>query len=280
MTASGFAPAKINLTLHVTGQRADGYHLLDSLVVFADVGDSITAVPASQTTLSVTGPYAGDVPTGGDNLVLRAANLIGAPPVAITLKKNLPAASGIGGGSSDAAATLRVLAAQFDRDLPHLGDVATLGADVPVCLMAGPCRMSGIGEKLDPLDDLPPMHLVLVNPGISVATPTVFSGLVIKDNGAMPDPLPTWQDAPKMARWLSVQRNDLEMPARSLVPAIGVVMARIGQTEGCLLARMSGSGATCFGLYATRPEADVAAASLSREHPNWWITSTSTWQQR
>ncbi len=188
MTAEAFAPAKINLTLHVTGQRADGYHLLDSLVVFADVGDRVTVAPAARASLTVTGPFAANVPRGDENLVLRAAALAGAPPLSIALHKTLPAASGIGGGSSDAAATLRAVSELAGAALP--GDAAALGADVPVCLLARACRMSGIGDILVPLADLPPLYLVFANPGVAVSTAEVFAALTCKDGTAMPADLP------------------------------------------------------------------------------------------
>jgi len=278
MTAEAFAPAKINLTLHVTGQRADGYHLLDSLVVFADVGDWVRLSAAETTSLTVTGPRAAGVPDDGSNLVLKAAGRIGAPPAAIELEKHLPPASGIGGGSSDAAAALRALSACFGLDLPTPEACAGIGADVPACLAARPTRMSGIGDQLSDLPGLPPLHLVLVNPGVPIPTPEVFAGLARKTNRPMPENLPDWPDAESCALWLATQRNDLDLPARALCPAIGVALMRLMQTGGCLLARMSGSGATCFGLYATRIEAELAAQAISAAHRDWWVKPASSWQ--
>ncbi|MBV0913247.1 4-(cytidine 5'-diphospho)-2-C-methyl-D-erythritol kinase [Anianabacter salinae] len=273
MTAEVFAPAKINLTLHVTGQRADGYHLLDSLVVFADVGDTVRVTPGEGFT--VTGPRAAGVPVDGGNLVMRAAALMGASGLAITLDKHLPAASGIGGGSSDAAATLLAVARATGRALPEPKDILSLGADVPVCLTARPVRMEGIGETLTAVPHLPPFHLVLVNPGVEVPTPAVFAALGRKDNAPMPRALPAWPDAAALAAWLAAQRNDLEPPAKHIAPEVGTALARIAATEGCLLSRMSGSGATCFGLYAARAEAEAAAATLQRGCPDWWTTAAS-----
>ncbi|RVV97800.1 4-(cytidine 5'-diphospho)-2-C-methyl-D-erythritol kinase [Mesobaculum littorinae] len=270
MKAAASAPAKVNLALHVTGRRDDGYHLLDSLVVFADVGDRVTVEPAPDWGLTVTGPRSAGVPTGDDNLVLRAARLAGGAPARITLDKHLPAAGGIGGGSSDAAATLRALAALDGRALP---DVLPLGADLPVCLPAAPARMSGIGEVLSPVPPLPPLHLVLVTPDVAVPTGPVFAGLARRDNAPLPRDFPAWRDAAEMAQWLAVQRNDLEDPARATAPAIGVALARIAATEGCLLARMSGSGGTCFGIFDSRPAADAAAASLRAAHGQWWVAA-------
>lgn len=275
MTAetTAFAPAKVNLTLHVTGRRNDGYHLLDSLVVFADAGDRVTVAEAEETRLRVTGPCAEGVPTDASNLALRAADLLPGPPVAITLEKRLPAAAGIGGGSADAAATLRALARLRGTALPPPEEALRLGADVPVCLAARPSRMSGVGEAIAEIPAPPPVWLVLANPGVPVSTPAAFRALGRKDNAPMPAELPDWPDAAAFARWLATQRNDLEDPARILAPAIGVVLARLAATEGCLLARMSGSGATCFGLYASAPEAEAAAASLRGMHADWWITA-------
>lgn len=273
-TAEVFAPAKVNLTLHVTGRRPDGYHRLDSLVVFAGVGDRITAEAADAPALVVTGPRAPAVPDGPENLVSRAAALFD-PPVAarLVLEKHLPAASGIGGGSADAAAALRALAALSGRDLPEPASVLRLGADVPVCLAGRPCRMRGIGEQLAPVPALPAFWLVLVNPGVAVPTPAVFRALDRRDNPPMPDPLPDWPDPAALADWLRRQRNDLEGPALALAPEIGTVLRRIGATPGCALARMSGSGATCFGLYAGETAARTAAAAIAGAELGWWVAA-------
>ncbi|MGX0901763.1 4-diphosphocytidyl-2-C-methyl-D-erythritol kinase [Roseovarius sp. MBR-79] len=261
------APAKVNLTLHVTGRRADGYHLLDSLVAFADMGDLVTVTPDPAPSLCVTGPRAVGVPEGPENLVLRAAALIGVP-AAITLEKHLPAAAGIGGGSSDAAATLRALSRLSGRAVP---DALALGADVPVCLGARAARMRGIGGEVTPVAELPALDAVLVNPGVPVATPAVFDRLARRDNPAMPDPLPSWPDAAACIRWLATQRNDLEAPATALCPETGTVLERLQESDGCQLARMSGSGATCFGLYPDRTAATAAAARIAAAHPGWWV---------
>ncbi len=279
MKTEAFAPAKINLTLHVTGLRDDGYHLLDSLVVFADVGDRVSAQPADRLDLRMTGPQAHTVPTGDDNLVLRAARLLDAQRgAAITLNKHLPVASGIGGGSSDAAACLHALATLWDMPLPDRNRIAQLGADLPVCLTARAARMSGAGEVLTPVN-LPPLYLVLVNPGVTLSTGQVFDALSAKVNQPMPADLSDWANAPELARWLAAQRNDLELPARALAPAIGVVLNRIAATPDCLLARMSGSGATCFGLYDNRAAADFAARDIADRHPDWWVRAASDWQR-
>jgi len=265
------APAKVNLTLHVTGRRADGYHLLDSLVVFVGTGDRVTLAPAAEMSLRVTGPRAAGVPADRRNLVWQAAELLG--PMQIVLEKHLPHAAGIGGGSADAAATLIAGAAALQCPLPPAAAVLALGADVPVCLSAGPVRMRGVGEEITPLPPLPPLHAVLVNPGRPLATPDVFRALERRDNPAVPAELPRWPDAAALCAWLGEQRNDLELPARALVPEIDAVLAALGAAPGCGLARMSGSGATCFGLFATEAAAEAARAGLVAAHPGWWVAA-------
>jgi len=268
-----FAPAKINLALHVTGQRSDGYHLLDSLVAFVDLGDQIIAAPAVQSSLTVTGPFAEGVPADGTNLVLKAAALAGRP-MALTLDKHLPPASGIGGGSADAAATLRA-AARLGIQPVTADQALSLGADVPVCLRSKPVRMSGIGEGLTPVV-MPALHLVLVNPRVEVSTPEVFARLERKDNMPMPDKLPRWPDTLAFVDWLSTQRNDLERPAVKLVPEIAAALAALALAPKVQMVRMSGSGATCFGLFEDRLSADAAAAQMAASNPWWWVKSAST----
>jgi 4-diphosphocytidyl-2-C-methyl-D-erythritol kinase len=269
------APAKVNLYLHVTGRRADGYHLLDSLVAFAAVADVLEAAPADTLSLRVEGPFAAGLAGEPDNLVLRAARALAAEagvPVRarVILTKNLPVASGIGGGSADAAAALRLLSRLWDvRPEPSAMArlAAALGADVPVCLAGRASRMSGIGEQLAAAPVLPDCGLLLVNPGVAVATPDVFrarSGV-----WSSPAPLPaSWPDAAAMAGDLRPLRNDLEPAAVELQPVIGEVLAALTATPDCRLARMSGSGATCFGLFDTPSAATRAAALLGR--PGWW----------
>ena len=275
MTASvrAFAPAKVNLTLHVTGQRPDGYHLLDSLVAFADIGDHISAKNADETSVTVSGPRAAGVPTDARNLMVKAAHLMDSErPVALSLEKTLPAASGIGGGSSDAAATLRALAELWDVPMPDASDTLVLGADLPVCLAPGPQRMAGIGEQITPLPPLPACDILLVNPGVHVATPSIFKALGSRDNAPMPAQLPVWETAADLADWLSTQRNDLEPPAVATAPVISDVLAELSAAEGVLLARMSGSGATCFALFESEsPDIEDAAKSIASRHPEWWV---------
>lgn len=272
-----FAPAKVNLALHVTGRRTDGYHLLDSVVVFADMGDWLEIVPDTTLSLQVTGPRAAGVPTDGRNLVLQAAALFPqARGAAITLEKHLPHAGGIGGGSADAAAALRGLAALWGQPLPDAAAVLGLGADLPVCVSGRPSRMAGIGEVLTPLPPLPPLYLVLVNAGVAVPTGPVFKGLARVDNPGLPAmPDRGWTDAGDFAAWLGDTRNDLEPPARRNVSVIDDVITAIGDSDDCLIARMSGSGGTCFGLFATEAAARAAAVALSADHPDWWVQAAA-----
>lgn len=270
--ASEFAPAKINLTLHVTGQRADGYHLLDSLVVFADVGDRVSARPDTGLSLQITGPMAGGLSAGDDNLVLRAARAMGGG-MALTLDKHLPVASGIGGGSADAAATLRLMARLTLRDLPNAATVLALGADVPVCLAGQPLRMRGVGEAMTPLPDLPEGWLVLVNPRVAVSTARVFGALARRDNAPMPRDLPRLRSLGDLAAFLQMMRNDMEPAATALAPVIGTARAALSAQPGCLMARMSGSGATCFGLFADGLTATAAARAIGAAQPGWWVAA-------
>jgi 4-diphosphocytidyl-2-C-methyl-D-erythritol kinase len=278
MATEAFAAAKLNLSLHVTGRRADGYHLLDSLVAFADVGDRIRVERAEALSLTVTGPQGEGLSAGEDNLVLRAARLMPGAPARITLDKVLPVASGIGGGSADAAATLRALAGLYGVPLPAASAVLGLGADVPVCLEGRACRMTGVGEGLTPLA-LPEVAVVLVNPGVSVATPAVFMALDRRDNPPMPPELPPLRDLMALVAFLRQTRNDLEPAALRLAPVVGLVHAALGAQPGCVLARMSGSGATCFGLFGTADQAGAAAAALQRAEPGWWVATATLHDQ-
>ncbi|MBV8096459.1 MAG: 4-(cytidine 5'-diphospho)-2-C-methyl-D-erythritol kinase [Acetobacteraceae bacterium] len=267
------ARAKVNLYLHIVGRRADGLHLLDSLAVFPEVADRVSAEPAEELGLSLQGPFSSSLTGQTDNLVLRAAQELAAcagvsPRVRLVLEKNLPVASGIGGGSADAAATLRLLQRRWDA-APGLlpGLAAKLGADVPVCLLSRPARMGGIGEVLGPAPALPPCGVVLVNPGLPLPTRDVFR----TRTGPFSEParLPrAWPDPHAMAVGLAGLRNDLQPAAIFLAPEIGRVLDAIASLPGCLLARMSGSGATCLGLFATAAEAQSAAVSLTR--PGCW----------
>ncbi|MGB0958714.1 MAG: 4-(cytidine 5'-diphospho)-2-C-methyl-D-erythritol kinase [Halocynthiibacter sp.] len=265
------ARAKINLTLHVTGKDAAGYHLLDSLVVFSDQAfDVISLSPSKDMSLSVTGKMVKAVPTDGRNLVLKAASLMGATPTSIHLEKNLPAASGIGGGSADAAATLRALAQAQNIPLPAADDVLALGADIPVCLASTPMRMQGIGGDLTPLPTVPEFHMVLVNTGDAVSTRDVFGALTSVNNPPM-SLMPEDADFLGFVTWLKAQRNDMQEAAISICPAIADAILALSETKGNVLARMSGSGATCFGIYETVQDADHAVITLRMAHPKWWV---------
>jgi len=280
------APAKLNLTLEIVGKRPDGYHLLDSLVAFTAYGDVLAAAPSEGLHLTLDGPFGrtleGDT---AENLVLKAARLLAEAggiraDAALALTKNLPVASGIGGGSSDAAATLHALSALWrlapaPEDLHRLA--LKLGADVPVCLAAQGARLEGIGERVSAVPALPPAPIVLVNPGIGLATPKVFA----ERSGpfsAGPGPAGVLAEAPADAEALAAAlmpyANDLAAPAMRLMPAIGAVLAALEAQPGCLIARMSGSGATCFALFRTDMAADAAADALTQANPAWWAVAT------
>jgi 4-diphosphocytidyl-2-C-methyl-D-erythritol kinase len=269
------APAKVNLFLHVLGRRADSYHLLDSLASFADVGDTLRAAPAAALTLTVEGPFAGDLAREPDNLVLRAARALAAEfgvtaGARLVLAKHLPVSSGIGGGSADAAAALRLLCRLW-RIEPNPAVLArlagALGADVPVCLAGRVSRMGGIGEQLGPAPGLPACGIALINPGIALPTADVFRRRSGAWSGRAELPA-SWRDAAAMADCLKRCANELQAPAIALRPAIGEVLAALAAAPGCLLARMSGSGATCFGLFADPTAARRTASWLQR--PGWW----------
>ncbi len=266
------APAKINLALHVIGRRADGYHLLDSLVVFADHGDLLRISPASELSLTIGGPMGAGLTAGADNLVLQAARLILPPDkgARITLEKNLPVAAGIGGGSADAAASLCALADLYELPMPSARSILMLGADLPVCLLGRAAHMKGVGERLIPVGGLPDLPAVLVNPMQAVATGEVFGRLETPNNPPL-SPLPEGADLAGWMSWLAEQRNDLQGPALEVAPVIGKVLAAIDNTEGCRLARMSGSGATCFGLFGSDAQAQAAADALAADNPGWWV---------
>ncbi|MBR0664640.1 4-(cytidine 5'-diphospho)-2-C-methyl-D-erythritol kinase [Roseomonas hellenica] len=268
------APAKLNLFLQVTGRRPDGYHLLDSLVVFADIGDALDAAPAEALSLTLDGPEAGALAAEPDNLALRAARALAdaadvAPQAALRLTKRLPVASGIGGGSADAAAALRVLARLWNLRLPadRMREIAlSLGADVPVCLASVPHRMRGVGEVLSAAPALPAFGLVLANPRVALSTPSVFRALAGRYSGAAALPA-GWDDAHAMAADLARLANDLEAPAIAICPAVAEVLAALRALPGALLARMSGSGATCF---AIMPDAESAARAAASLPAAWW----------
>ncbi len=261
-----FAAAKINLALHVTGQRADGYHLIDSLVAFADLGDRLRLTPGLGMSMQVSGPFADGVPADRRNLAWRAAERAGWTGH-VELEKNLPHGARLGGGSADAAAVLRLLGVEAD---------ASLGADVPVCHVARASIMSGIGDQVQPLPrPLPDLFALLVNPRIPMPTQPVFAALEHKDNGAMDVALPVWRSGAELVEWLGHQRNDLERPAIGMAPQIGTVLEELRRLPQCLLARMSGSGATCFALCPSRGDAERAAEAIAARQPDWWCAATT-----
>ena len=280
------APAKLNLYLHLTGRREDGYHLIDSLFAFADVGDEIDVAADNSLSLVVEGPFAAAIDgAADDNLVLRAARALAAvvqaqggalPGARIRLVKNLPVAAGIGGGSADAAAVLLALVelwavAISEADLRTLA--LGLGADVPACLAGAPVAVSGIGEVLHPAVDLPPVHAVLANPNVPLATAPVFKAFAAAGSRfSAPAPLHVPPaDAAALAAAMALRGNDLEGPARTIVPEVGQVLAALAALPGALLARMSGSGATCFALFASADQARAAADLLQVAQPGWWV---------
>jgi len=277
------APAKINLALHVVGRRPDRYHELETLVVFADVADELEAVPAAADALRVIGPFAAGLGPGETNLVSRAVaafrdrwpGAVGSG-LSMTLRKNLPVAAGLGGGSADAAAALRLLAAHADiaisaEELMALG--AGLGADVPMCILSRPAVAGGIGERVRPLASFPACHVVLVNPLVPVATADVFRRLDGHQNPVLPRLDQPLTRPAQLGLWLEGTRNDLEAPAIALVPEIGVLIAGMTQLNGCMLARMSGSGATVFGLFGSGALAHQAAHDLRAAFPGYWIAA-------
>lgn len=277
------APAKINLALHVTRRREDGYHDLESLVVFAGIADELEAVPAPADELTISGPFASALGTGNGNLVMRAVAAFrqrwpGSVPdgLAMHLVKNLPVAAGIGGGSADAAAALRILRAMAKVTVPvgELADLAaTLGADVPACLLSRPLVARGVGEILAPLPEFPAVHIVLVNPLVPVATADVFRRLRSHDNYPLPAlPEPLTRPA-QLGLWLTETRNDLQPPAVKLVPEIGHIVEDLALTQGCILARMSGSGATVFGLFGSEGQAHQAAQVMRERNPDHWVAA-------
>lgn len=279
--------AKVNLSLRVVGRRADGYHDLESVVAFADCADRLTLEPGGELKLITTGPLAAACGDTSDNLVFKAARLLAeaVPELklgAFTLDKVLPVAAGIGGGSADAAAALRLLARlnNLSLDDPRLQKVAlATGADVPVCLVSRACDMTGVGEQLLPLA-LPSMPCVMVNPRVPVATKDVFQELGLRNGELLVGATavlqaPAWPEAGgSIADWVEVLEtvaNDLEAPALRIEPVIGEVLEALRDSAGVKLTRMSGSGATCFAIYGAANEAHAAAEKIRRDHPGWWV---------
>jgi 4-diphosphocytidyl-2-C-methyl-D-erythritol kinase len=272
------APAKINLFLHAGEKRDDGFHALQSLAVFARIGDVLEFASADDLSLSITGPFAAGLSGGDDNLILRAARaLAGDRGAAIKLEKNLPVASGIGGGSADAAAALRGLRRLWNLSLDDAALVklaAALGSDVPVCVASAPAWMEGRGEIMTPLGFLPPLSLLLVNPGVAVSTKSVFAALVKHSGTAMDLRNTRPRTIADLLAFLGQTSNDLEVPAIMIQPVIGEVLAALRALPSVLFARMSGSGATCFAIFLDDESSVRAGDDLGARYPDWWIAPT------
>ena len=270
------ARAKVNLALHVVGRSTRGRHLLDSIVSFTKFGDSVEVESGCGRMLNVTGPMASSVPHGPSNLALRAAELIDrSNGYRISLVKRIPGAAGLGGGSADAAAVLCSLSRLSENSLPSPDEIMSLGSDIPVCLFGKNARVQGEGEQVLPLEKLPSFPIVLVNPGVPLSTKEVFAALSSSANSPL-DSLPQDKSKDSWLFWLAKQRNDLESAARNLLPAVGGVLNGIRDRAGCRLARMSGSGATCFGIFETDEQARAAAEDIRALNPGWWVVATET----
>ena len=271
------APAKINLFLHVGERRADGFHPLQSLAVFTAAADALALEEAPELSLTIDGPFAKGLSGESDNLVLRAARALGDKGARLTLTKNLPVASGIGGGSADAAAALRALNQLWNlgKDPAALGEIAAgLGSDIPVCVVSTPSFMEGRGEILRPPQSMPRIPLLLVNPGVAVPTKDVFAALQTRSGVGLALPQGRFGDTADLLRFLDTTRNDLEAPALALQPVIADVLAAMRALPGALLVRMSGSGATCFGIFADDDACVRGAEVLRKAAPGWWVTPT------
>ena len=279
MTLLRLAKAKVNLFLHITGRRGDGYHLLESLVCFPDCGDVLKVLPSNRLSLQETGPFSGQMGPWQDNLILKAAGLLKrkygvVEGAEIHITKNLPVASGIGGGSSDAATVLHLLVKLWninisDQELMDLG--AELGADLPICLYGNLAMMSGIGEVISPVKAIPSLAMLLVNPGITVSTQAIFGSLgPIVPKIDIPDVEGLSKGA--FIQMLKGCRNDLQAGAVRVAPSISTVLSKLDGLDTCLLSQMSGSGATCFGLFDTVKQAELAKDILQKTEPGWWLS--------
>jgi 4-diphosphocytidyl-2-C-methyl-D-erythritol kinase len=278
-----FARAKINLTLKVLGRRPDGYHELDSLVTFAEIADQLTFDPDAEPHFAVDGPFASEIV--GENLVQRALWVLhGLDSTlrlgAVRLRKNLPVAAGVGGGSADAAALLRAVRRAnplLSAEIPWFEIAARLGADVPVCFDGRPARMRGVGDRIDPISNVPALNVVLINPRLPLSTRDVFKALdassLSREHESSAGPVAFASQA-ALLHIISSDGNDLEGPATALLPEIGQIKSALTALPGCLLASMSGSGPTCFGLFDKAAQARAAAETLSRERPGWWVVGT------
>ncbi|MEX0344860.1 MAG: 4-(cytidine 5'-diphospho)-2-C-methyl-D-erythritol kinase [Rhizobiaceae bacterium] len=282
------APAKINLALHVVGQRTDGYHLIETLCVFAEDGDRLVVSDSARDEFEICGPFANAVPASGHNLVMAARDALrtsfaeeAAGPVAIRLEKNVPVAAGLGGGSSDAAAALILLSRHWQLELDN-GTLAKtglpIGADIPMCVHAVPLIARGVGEAIETIADFPSLAMVLVNPGVPVPTGDIFAGLKSKQNPPLPA-LPCDLTVTSLIDWLSSTRNDLQPPAGSLVPEIAESLHAL-EGSGAVSARMTGSGATCFGIFRSMDEALAAERIIASDYPQWFVKAVETGASR
>jgi 4-diphosphocytidyl-2-C-methyl-D-erythritol kinase len=267
------ARAKVNLCLHVTGRREDGMHLLDSIVVFPAMGDVLEAEIGDSLTLEINGPFGKGLDAGADNLVIRAARILGNEGAALRLRKNLPVASGIGGGSADAAACIRLLSNMWNVDVPSLESLTDLGADVPVCMAQAPTHMSGIGEKLTPIPAMPKFWIVLANAGQGVETGAVFKAMTSRDSAGLSSLPESFLTVESLFDFLRAQRNDMQAAAIEICPVIAEVLNALEAAQNCALSRMSGSGGTCFGLFDNEAGAAAAALEIGGNHPDWWVVS-------
>lgn len=266
MSIIEYASAKINLSLLITGKWPDGYHTLSSFVTFSEFGDEVHIEPSDHFAFTIEGPFAHQLKADEQNLCVKAYKFVGPPePVAIKLVKNMPVSSGIGGGSADAAAVIRGLISHFDIKHVREDKLVDLGADVPVCFYGKNCHMSGVGEVIHPLS-LPSFHLLLVNPAVSVSTPEVFK----KRKGSFSE------ECDRFPEDLSLLKNDLEVPATALFPVIDDVLQALIKSPDCRLARLSGSGATCFGVYPNAASAKLAEKQIREANPVWWTQVTVT----
>lgn len=280
------APAKINLALHIVGQRTNGYHELESLCVFTELCDELTATPSDHDELVLTGPFGKVLRGERSNIVLKALSLFrqNYPNVLpdglrIVLDKALPVAAGIGGGSADAAAMLRLAnhISGLELKLEDMMDMALeLGADVPMCLLSRTSFVDGVGENLDPMPDFPKLQLVLANPGKPVSTADIFRKLTEKENPPLLRDAADYRHITAITMWLEGTRNDLQKPAIQFLPEIGDMLMDLGEQKGCLLSRMSGSGATIFGMFGTAGEAMLAAQAFRKKWPNAWVAQSAT----
>lgn len=283
-TLTEHASAKVNLALCVTGQRSDGFHLLETFVAFAEFGDEISASASSSNQLTITGRFGSMLSQESlsPNLIIKArdalfeqANAPDLPPVHLTCEKNLPLASGLGGGSADAAATLRLLRRFWSLDISDeaLSEIAeTLGADVPMCVKSQPLIATGIGEKIELMQDMPSSHIVLANPLVAVSTPDVFNKLESKQNSSLKCPL-AFNNTAHFEEIVCEMRNDLQAPAMLVAPQIGSCLKVLEET-GPIFWRMSGSGATCFALYKSQADAHDAQETITNAHPDWFVKAT------